>query len=836
MQRPKRGRIQRAVFLAVAPVVAGVASAQTLSALPLGELSQVRSINRISSIPAYAVSVPLAGFTPQVVFELTDEHDPGDLEFAAQPSTTPGGTIMPGGGPTYYATGVLDSGSASHIISWEDAANFNFDSVNRVGAYDVQLSGAGTLTETADITDAVGVYVSGFAGANRVSGTPVITGAVTGQTNTSVVTTRQDENSIFPNLIGTPLLAQHQTLIDNSKTYRLKNGTQILRSPQISFSNIDNDLNSPTPPGYSKFISTQVLSALGTSDSPTYFPSFDNPDDWSDNPSAPTFWANFYNDVTVNHHDSNNTATTDTDQFLLDTGAQISVLSTPVANALGIKTGTNPTPPDFTVELQGVGGHRDNVPGYYVDGLTIKTDNNDLVFNHVPVVVVNFTDPRDDSGPVPGIIGMNLFNDRNIIINGGLNNPFIAVSTNPFTPQWSKGANGLWSEDESWVMGVPDGEDLPANFLQSATALSITVDGNYTMGSIHFDSTGSYTINGTGTLTLATSGAPAEIHASTGSHTISAPINVTAATSIQVDQAAATLTLGKLVNASQSITKAGPGTLTIAGPQSNSAGSRFDANEGTTNFNTDAGSTNSANLAVSVLANLNMNTTQHLASLSVGAAGRAKLATQSTSGMLYVNSLSITSGGSLDLANNGLVVNSGSFQTIQNLVFSGFRSGPDPSASGIVSSTSQADGGNEILVLFDNALVQSPDWPPGSGNTISNTAIVGRYTYFGDTNLDGMVTADDYGALDANWGAINIPPGMKWIVGDLNFDGMVTADDYGALDANFGRGVGHPVSAQALVQAVPEPVMLAPMALVLLVSQRRRRKNFGRPVDADPSV
>src|SRR5207249_2828607 len=52
-------------------------------------------------------------------------------------------------------------------------------------------------------------------------------------------------------------------------------------------------------------------------------------------------------------------------KFLFDTGAQVTVLSSQTAGQLGISlAGENPTPPDFYVEVGGVGGVVDNAPGF----------------------------------------------------------------------------------------------------------------------------------------------------------------------------------------------------------------------------------------------------------------------------------------------------------------------------------------------------------------------------------------------------------------------------------------------------------------------------------------
>jgi hypothetical protein len=174
--------------------------------------------------------------------------------------------------------------------------------------------------------------------------------------------------------------------------------------------------------------------------------------------------------------------------------------------------------------------------------------------------------------------------------------------------------------------------------------------------------------------------------------------------------------------------------------------------------------------------------------------------------------LSIDAASTLDLADNDLIVNSGNFTELRALVFAGFGN----SSGGIISSTSD---GSQILALFDNALISTTEW---LGVPISPNAVVGKYTYFGDVNLDGQVTGDDYTIVDSNLNT-SPPVGLEWLSGDANLDGIVTGDDYTTIDSNLGLGTGNPLSANSL-GAVPEPgVTLIAAVSGLGIGMRRRR-------------
>jgi hypothetical protein len=189
---------------------------------------------------------------------------------------------------------------------------------------------------------------------------------------------------------------------------------------------------------------------------------------------------------------------------------------------------------------------------------------------------------------------------------------------------------------------------------------------------------------------------------------------------------------------------------------------------------------------------------------------------------LRTNTLSIDSAGALDLNDNDLVVNNGVFSDVQALVFNGYSSTPDTTKTGIISTVGQNTGGVAILALFNNALFGVSDYPFGSGQTIGANAIVGKYTYIGDTDWNGQVDPQDYTAIDANLGATGLDLGAAWFSGDTNFDGNIDPSDYTGVDAALGLGQGNPLSV-AGSPAVPEPgIGIVPIVGFLLRRNRKR--------------
>src|SRR5439155_15785053 len=70
-----------------------------------------------------------------------------------------------------------------------------------------------------------------------------------------------------------------------------------------------------------------------------------------------------------------------------------------------------------------------------------------------------------------------------------------------------------------------------------------------------------------------------------------------------------------------------------------------------------------------------------------------------------------------------------------------------------------------------------------SGFAVDSTAILIKYTRYGDANLDGSVDTIDFGYLAGNFGGSN----KQWYQGDFNYDRFVDTVDFGLLAASFGK-------------------------------------------------
>jgi hypothetical protein len=137
------------------------------------------------------------------------------------------------------------------------------------------------------------------------------------------------------------------------------------------------------------------------------------------------------------------------------------------------------------------------------------------------------------------------------------------------------------------------------------------------------------------------------------------------------------------------------------------------------------------------------------------------------------------------------------------------------------------------LVLFENNFVDggstvalTDSW---DGVTVDIDTVIGKYTFFGDANLDGQVNADDYTTADSNRA---VTAGALWTQGDVNLDGAVTPDDYTTMDSNRGQGTVDPLAPTTPTTGltpIPEPTTFALTLTTVagLLSRRSRRQTIG---------
>jgi hypothetical protein len=242
--------------------------------------------------------------------------------------------------------------------------------------------------------------------------------------------------------------------------------------------------------------------------------------------------------------------------------------------------------------------------------------------------------------------------------------------------------------------------------------------------------------------------------------------------------------------------------------------------------------TGSANLAASptTLAGTGYTVAGEFSTVSVTGGGVASIPAvnrgANKAAVLVTRSLDLSSGGTLDLGNNDLIIKGGAASIAQ--VRDYFTSNALTASAILPASAFYTPF--TTLALFVNdagngqAYFDTYDGVSGLG---AGDLIV-KYTYVGDTNLDGVLDGQDY--KRAFEGFINGQSGWAW--GDVNNSGdTVTAGDFAAfVDAyawytgqssptSFGKGQDD----AGAVSSIPEPGALGLAAIPLGILGRRRR-------------
>jgi lysozyme len=187
-------------------------------------------------------------------------------------------------------------------------------------------------------------------------------------------------------------------------------------------------------------------------------------------------------------------------------------------------------------------------------------------------------------------------------------------------------------------------------------------------------------------------------------------------------------------------------------------------------------STTSPDLAVNVSpgATLNLNSVQHLSSLNIPG-GNVQLGAGGGN-TLVVGALSVTSGGVLDLADNAIVLHNGDVAAVRAMIAAGFQGGSWLGTGGITSSTAASDpAGLTALGYASNGILNRTSFAGHTG--LSSTDVLIRRTYYGDADLNGRVTLDDF-TLFLNGYQSPGTTTATWLTGDSDYNGTVTLDDF----------------------------------------------------------
>jgi hypothetical protein len=355
--------------------------------------------------------------------------DPGNDEFGSQIQT-----VTQLGDTNRVTLGILDTGASPITISPDDQAGF----ANPQGGSDpLPIKNPGGASGdgigggvTGDVSAPITVLTDGLHAANvnidyntlnmsatgnfgptsaRVTGIQAFVGTTAGSPD-------------IPTISGTPIFAGTFNSSSHSKLAAkvdLINGVDLygvgLLEPDVHFVPATTRL----VPGTGELMATIPLARIG-----------DNtvPQPGTDISSNYNFVSN---SVQLNNTASNQLYSLKEQHFLLDTGSQMTVISTAEAKALHIDL----SKPIDSIGVQGVGG-TETVNGYVIDSLQVGVVGaGPLTFKNVPVFVL------DAAVGIDGILGMNLWNNADQLLINPFT-PFGATSVPTLTLTWDPNYTG----------------------------------------------------------------------------------------------------------------------------------------------------------------------------------------------------------------------------------------------------------------------------------------------------------------------------------------------------------------------------------------------------------
>jgi len=352
-------------------------------------------------------SPPISGFVPWIAVSVTNARL-GEWEVDAVPTTSVTGNYLPGSNPqSDYAIGIYDTGAGAHLmgdIAAEQAGLFNYTYLT---SNMTEIYGATGSSVFVWVSQPIGLFIDGL-GALDPNGLLIDNSSMVGETNVSILVGDPYDSPNLPTAIGSPMSVYFAACLRNDRQISIFHDSNQFTTPDAQFY----ESYDPSIPDYSNTIYLD-LRPIGAAAVQYLFDPFD--------PEYPPFSPSiimagltgqslFFTNRTDLAH---NNKTSIQKKFMVDTGAQISVISESQATELGLKK----SDPNFWVEITDVTGDTIDATGFIIDLLEISADPEWLSFTNVPVVMLDVMSP--EGGTLEGIIGMNLFVEFNLVFHGG---------------------------------------------------------------------------------------------------------------------------------------------------------------------------------------------------------------------------------------------------------------------------------------------------------------------------------------------------------------------------------------------------------------------------------
>ncbi len=370
-------------------------------------------------------SPPIDGFIPWIAVTVTKERR-AELEFEADVQSYVKGSFPSGVNPdTDFIVGLFDTGASAHVMGYGAGVMAGLYSGGMLTASETVVSGV-TGSVVASVSQPLGIYIDGLSAIDAETMT-LDRSNMMGESNVAIMV-GQNPGPLpdLPTAIGSPMSVYYTTLIRNDRPLTVERDGEQFTAPDIELYETDD----PEAPSFTNVIPLELRPLGGIS--VQYVPTLDmglggldfgdilgggssfgsdfppaSPSVIIGNSSQSLFFVH-----SVDLRDGEKSAV-DKDRFMLDTGAQVTVVGSRIAARLQLDPGA----PEFEAEIEGVTGDITMAPGYYVDSLEIPALGQWFRATNVPVILLDISSP--EGGTLDGIIGMNLFSEFNLIVRGG---------------------------------------------------------------------------------------------------------------------------------------------------------------------------------------------------------------------------------------------------------------------------------------------------------------------------------------------------------------------------------------------------------------------------------
>lgn len=369
-------------------------------------------------------SPPIDGFVPWIAITTTNRRLE-ELAVDAVPEPSIVGPFTAADPQSDFAIGIFDTGASAHVMNYANSVELRLNNSTYLTDNEITISGV-TGSVDAWVSYPLGVFIGGLNLLDPNESPDqeaklIDTSDMAGESNISILVGQNPgSNPDLVTAVGTPMSVFYTASIRNDQPVTAVHRTQSYTGPSIDLY----DAGDETAPLYPNRVPLELrplgaisIQYIAFDLEEIMFAILSGSGDIEFNPSSPSIIIGtgsqslfFLHSVDLRE---GSRSALDKSRFMLDTGAQITVIGDRIAARLGL----DPDGWEFQVPIVGVTGESIDAPGYYIDSLQIPAIGQWLEYTNVPVVWLEISSP--EGGKLDGVIGMNLFTEYNLILRGG---------------------------------------------------------------------------------------------------------------------------------------------------------------------------------------------------------------------------------------------------------------------------------------------------------------------------------------------------------------------------------------------------------------------------------